>query len=61
MYMHSYTCSKPLFSLSYACTIVSAEVIDEVEALRQSDIERAAYQPEPVAGLESFCYPQLHT
>lgn len=28
-------------------------MIDEVEALRQSDIERAAYQPEPVAGMEN--------
>ena len=30
---------------------VSQEVIDEVEALRQSELERSAYQPQTIIGL----------
>ena len=37
-------------SVSDVFTLVSPEVIDEVEALRQRDIDMAAYQPEPLIG-----------
>ena len=45
-------CSPPLH---FTCTLVSTEVIDEVEALRQRDVEKAAYQPEPLTGWKSYC------
>lgn len=39
---------------------VSPEVIDEIEALRQRDIEMAAYQPEPVKGLDLPMFSTVH-
>ena len=49
----------PLFHYYVLCTcIVSADVIDEVEGLRQRDIDMAAYQPGPVPGLEMCFFPQ---
>lgn len=63
-YMYNVQCTHVHTHLfSFTCTPVSAEVIDEVEALRQRDIEKAAYQPEPAIGLEihvdiiyMYCY-----
>lgn len=52
IHMHVHDSTHTLIHMFILSFTVSAEVIDEVEALRQRDIEKAAYQPELVIGWE---------